>query len=143
MERKMLKLNVKDKVPYTEMRKRTGVQDVVQFALKQKWKWAGHVDRFDDNRWTQRVTEWQPREGRRARGRQRRRWRDDLVQLKGTQQDQSRRGGSDSVTNLSCDKGGPDSSVGSGVDPWPRGRGFEPQPSTVRVPTGWVGVSIM
>ncbi|GFS11490.1 endonuclease-reverse transcriptase [Elysia marginata] len=30
-----------------------------------------------------RVTEWQPREGRTARGRQRRRWRDDLVQLKG------------------------------------------------------------
>ncbi|GFS22434.1 endonuclease-reverse transcriptase [Elysia marginata] len=39
--------------------------------------------------------------------------------------------------------GGLDSSVGSGFAPWPRGRGFEPQPSTVRAPTGWVGVSIM
>ncbi|GFR77833.1 solute carrier family 26 member 6-like [Elysia marginata] len=38
---------------------------------------------------------------------------------------------------------GLDSSVGSGLDPWPRGRGFEPQPSTVRAPTGWVGVSII
>ncbi|GFR79705.1 endonuclease-reverse transcriptase [Elysia marginata] len=79
----MLKLKVKDKVPCTETRKRTRVQNVVQFALKQKWNWAGHVARFDGNRWTQRVTEWQPREGRRARGKQRRRWRDDLVQLKG------------------------------------------------------------
>ncbi|GFS28052.1 hypothetical protein ElyMa_005330700 [Elysia marginata] len=40
-------------------------------------------------------------------------------------------------------RGGLDSSVGSGLAPWPRGRGFEPQPSTVRAPTGWVGVSIM
>ena len=75
----MLKLKIKDKVPYTEIRKRTRVQDIVQFVLKQKWKWAGHVARLDDNRWTQRVTEWQPREGRRSRGRQRKRWRDDLV----------------------------------------------------------------
>ncbi|GFR99275.1 hypothetical protein ElyMa_002789500 [Elysia marginata] len=32
---------------------------------------------------------------------------------------------------------GLDSSVGSGFAPWPRGRGFETQPSTVRAPTGW------
>ena len=83
MERKMLNLKIKDKIPYTEIRKRTRVQDIVHFVLKQKWKWAGHVARLDDNRWTQRVTEWQPREGRRSRGRQRKRWRDDLVQLKG------------------------------------------------------------
>ena len=83
MERKMLNLKIKDKVPYTEIRKRTRVQDIVQFVLKQKWKWAGHVARLDDNRWTQRVTEWQPRECRRSRRRQRKRWRDDLVQLKG------------------------------------------------------------
>ncbi|GFR93268.1 pedal peptide 4 [Elysia marginata] len=36
---------------------------------------------------------------------------------------------------------GLDSSVGSGLAPWPRGRGFETQPSTVRAPTGWVGDS--
>ncbi|GFS07201.1 hypothetical protein ElyMa_006564500 [Elysia marginata] len=39
--------------------------------------------------------------------------------------------------------GGLDSSFGSGFAPWPRGRGFETQPSTVRAPTGWAGVSIM
>ena len=38
MERKMLNLKIKDKVPYTEIRKRTRVQDIVQFVLKQKWK---------------------------------------------------------------------------------------------------------
>ena len=57
MKSKMLNLKIKDKVSYTEIRKRTRVQDIVQFVLKQKWKWAGHVARLDDNRWTQTVTE--------------------------------------------------------------------------------------
>ena len=44
---------------------------------KPKWRWAGHVVRMHVNRWTKRCTEWQPREGRRNRGRPARRWRDD------------------------------------------------------------------
>ena len=31
--------------------------------------------RRDDNRWTRRVTEWQPRNGKRTRGRHERKWR--------------------------------------------------------------------
>ena len=31
-----------------------------------------------ENRWAKRCTEWQPREGRRNRGRPARRWRDDI-----------------------------------------------------------------
>ncbi|GFO33009.1 endonuclease-reverse transcriptase [Plakobranchus ocellatus] len=53
------------------------------FVEKQKWKWAGHVARLKDNRWTLRVTEWQPRNGKRKRRRQARRWRDDIVKKKG------------------------------------------------------------
>ncbi|GFS11128.1 hypothetical protein ElyMa_004827500 [Elysia marginata] len=47
------------------------------------------------------------------------------------------------IPMLLSEKRGLDSSVGSGFALWPRGRGFETQPSTVRAPTGWVGVSIM
>ena len=39
--------------------------------------------RVSDDRWTKRVTEWQPREGKRSRGRQRKRWRDDIVEEAG------------------------------------------------------------
>ena len=53
MKRKMINLKIKDKFPYTEIIKITRVQDIVQFELKQKWKWAGHVARLDDNSWTQ------------------------------------------------------------------------------------------
>ena len=83
MERKMLKAKLKDKIPCREIRAKTNIKDVVKFAAKQKWKWAGHVARLNDNRWTKRITDWQPRYGKRSRGRQVKRWRDDIVQMKG------------------------------------------------------------
>ncbi|GFN77097.1 protein sidekick-1 [Plakobranchus ocellatus] len=83
MERKILGIKLADRVKCSEIRKRTQIQDIVDFVAKQKWKWAGHVARFKDNRWTLRVTEWQPRNGKRSRGRQARRWRDDIVKTRG------------------------------------------------------------
>ena len=83
MERKMLKAKLKDKIPCREIRAKTNIKDIVKFAAKQKWKWAGHVARLNDNRWTKRITDWQPRYGKRSRGRQVKRWRDDIVQMKG------------------------------------------------------------
>ena len=47
--------------------------DIIEYTLKQKWKWAGHIARLRDNRWTKRCTEWQPRRGKRSRGRPSRR----------------------------------------------------------------------
>ena len=52
MERKMLDLKLKDKIPCSEIRKRTKVIDIIEYTLKQKWKWAGHIARLKDNRWT-------------------------------------------------------------------------------------------
>ena len=57
MERKMLDLKLKDKIPCSEIRKRTKVIDIIEYTLKQKWKWAGHIARLKDNRWTKRCTE--------------------------------------------------------------------------------------
>ncbi len=36
-----------------------------------------------DNRWTTKVTEWQPRNCKRSQGRQKSRWRDEIVALAG------------------------------------------------------------
>ena len=84
MERKMLHLSLKDKIRHTEIRKKTKVQDIMTKIKAAKWKWAGHVIRTNDNRWTKRMTEWQPRNGKRKRGRQKRRWRDDITSYMGT-----------------------------------------------------------
>ena len=38
MERKMLDLKLKDKIPCAEIRKRTKIIDIIEYTLKQKWK---------------------------------------------------------------------------------------------------------
>ena len=43
MERKMLALRLQDTIPYSEMRKRTKIIDIIEYILKQKWKWAWHI----------------------------------------------------------------------------------------------------
>ena len=57
MEREMLDLKLQDKIPCSEIRKRTKTIDVIEYTLKQKWKWASHIARMKDNRWTKRCTE--------------------------------------------------------------------------------------
>ena len=53
-------------------------------SVKQKWRWAGHIARMKDNRGIKRCTEWQPRRGKRSRGRPSRRWQDDITRKEGT-----------------------------------------------------------
>ena len=45
MERKRLGLKLQDKISRSEIRKRTKIIDMVQYTLKQKWRWAGHKAR--------------------------------------------------------------------------------------------------
>ncbi|GFO16189.1 endonuclease-reverse transcriptase [Plakobranchus ocellatus] len=78
MERKMLNIKLKDRIPTTEIRKKTQVIDIDQYIQRQKWRWVGHIARERDNRWTKRCTEWQPRSGGRDRGRPEARWMDDI-----------------------------------------------------------------
>ncbi|GFR63859.1 endonuclease-reverse transcriptase [Elysia marginata] len=68
MERKILGIKIKDKIPCKNIRQQTHTKDVVLFAERQKWDWAGHVARMADNRWTKRAMVWQPRIGKRSRG---------------------------------------------------------------------------
>ena len=80
----MLHLSLRDKVRSTDIRKKTKVQDIMEKIKTSKWKWAGHLIRSQDDRWTKRLTEWQPRVGKRRRGRQKRRWRDDITDYMGS-----------------------------------------------------------
>ena len=45
---------------------------MVHWKSASEWRWAGHVARRNDNRWTLRLTEWLTREGKKRRGRQKR-----------------------------------------------------------------------
>ena len=64
----MLNVKLEDRILNTTIRQRTRVTDKVQNVTNTKWKWAGHIARMKDNRWTTRSTEWQT-EGVRSVGR--------------------------------------------------------------------------
>ena len=84
MERSCLSLKLKDRVRNTVIRSKTKVTDALLFSQSLKWKWAGHVARYSDDRWTSEVTKWKGPQGTRSRGRPHARWQDEIVATAGT-----------------------------------------------------------
>lgn len=81
MERSMMGISLRDRKTNEWIRSITKVEDVVEKILKQKWRWAGHVARLEDDRWTKMVVQWRPRLGKRTRGRPPMRWTDDIKRV--------------------------------------------------------------
>lgn len=78
MERSMLNIKLRDRWTTSKIRKRTKVSDVSKKIRKLKWNWTGHIMRTNKGKWTKDVMEWYPRNGKRNRGGQIKRWEDDL-----------------------------------------------------------------
>jgi hypothetical protein len=85
MERSILKIRTIQKVRSEHIRSKTKITDALNFALRQKWNWAGHVARYTDKRWTIESTIWNGPLGKRRVGRPRKRWQDDIVSIAGKQ----------------------------------------------------------
>ena len=79
MERKMVGTRLRDRMSNVTLREKSGVDDIIDRIYSSKHRWAGHVIRRNDNRWTTRVTEWRPRDYKRPQGRPPTRWADPMV----------------------------------------------------------------
>ena len=55
-----------------------GGEACVTAQRRRKFRWAGHVARMTDNRWTVQILQWCPEKGERKVGRPMRRWTDFL-----------------------------------------------------------------
>ena len=66
MERSMLVISLRDRKRGSWIREKTKVKDILVAIKEQKWRWAGHVARREDNRWSKRLTDWTPREGKKG-----------------------------------------------------------------------------
>ena len=85
MERKITQVTLRDRVRCEDLRRSTSMRDASNLAEKHKWKWSDNVARMDNNRWTHKLSMWDPREGRKNVRRKRTRWADQLKRLAGNQ----------------------------------------------------------
>ncbi|GBP07527.1 Putative uncharacterized transposon-derived protein F52C9.6 [Eumeta japonica] len=78
MERSMMSIRKQDKIKYTTIRSKTQVTDILTKLDQLKWRWTGHILRSNQEKWSKIVTNWYPRDIKKKRGRQHRRWEDEL-----------------------------------------------------------------
>ncbi|KAE9418314.1 hypothetical protein Angca_009265, partial [Angiostrongylus cantonensis] len=65
---------VQDGIRSSDLRQLSKIKDAVLYSKQSKIWWAGHVMRMNDNRWTMAVSEWIPRDVKRAAGRPPTQW---------------------------------------------------------------------
>ena len=83
MERAILIITLRDRKRSTWIREKTRVKDIIQVIKQQKWRWAGHVARINENRWMKRLTYWHQYNNKRRKKRPDTRWRDEIEKFAG------------------------------------------------------------
>jgi hypothetical protein len=78
--RTMIGKSRRDRVRNERVRERIGVCPVQKKIEKSQLRWLGHLERMDDQRVAKRCFQWVP-EGRRPRGRPRKRWKDEIEEV--------------------------------------------------------------
>ena len=79
----MLGISLRDRKRAYWVREKTKVNDIFVVIKEQMCRWAGHVARREDNRWSKRLTDWTLRESKRERKRPDRRWRNEIEKTAG------------------------------------------------------------
>ncbi|KAK6763912.1 hypothetical protein RB195_024316 [Necator americanus] len=57
---------VKEEIRSSLLSQESKIRDAAAYAKERKIRWAGHVMRFDDNRWTRPVSDWVSRDIKRT-----------------------------------------------------------------------------
>lgn len=82
MERSMLNKKRADKIRNETLRKTTKIEDVTVKVKRLKWRWTGHILRGIE-KWNKVILNWYPRMGKRKKGRQFKRWVDEIKVVAG------------------------------------------------------------
>ncbi|XP_045457584.1 uncharacterized protein LOC123667789 [Melitaea cinxia] len=83
IERSVIGVKRLDKITLEEIKYITKFKEAKKTCKTLKWRWTGHMIRDTNEKWTKMITEWYPRNGKRNKGRQMKRWEDDLKKVAG------------------------------------------------------------
>ncbi|GBP69760.1 Putative uncharacterized transposon-derived protein F52C9.6 [Eumeta japonica] len=83
LRRSVLGVKKRDKIQLERINEKTKFRKVQTVCRKLKWQWKGHMLRERKEKWTKLITEWHPWGSNRSKGRQRKRWEDDLKKVAG------------------------------------------------------------
>lgn len=83
IERSTMGVKRKHRVKLTYINSKTKFNNAYTTYRYLKWRWAGHMIREKKEKWTRLITEWLPRDSKRNRGRQFKRWEDDIIKIAG------------------------------------------------------------
>ena len=78
MKRAILGILLRKRIRNENIRRRTGVTDVIERIAKLKWQWVGHIERQDREIWTIKIIMWRPRDTKRKVGRTQKHWLDGI-----------------------------------------------------------------
>lgn len=59
------------------------------YVMDRTWRWESHLIRSNKEKWSRNMVEWYLRHYMRKKGRQRRRWEDDVKSIAGTTSEKS------------------------------------------------------
>lgn len=80
MERRMMKISLLEHQTNVAIRYKSKIKDVIEKCRELKWDWCGHVTRMQEDKWAYQAMSWIPI-GKRRRGHQQKRWRDDIEEI--------------------------------------------------------------
>nr|XP_027238077.1 uncharacterized protein LOC113829174 [Penaeus vannamei] len=83
MERLMIEVSLRDKKRCIWIRDQTKIKDIIELIKEQKRRWAGHLSRREDDRWSKRLIDWYPSDGKRSERHPDPRWKDEIVKYAG------------------------------------------------------------
>jgi len=77
MKTKMLNMKRQDHISKNTVKEKSKLPELLTTIMEQKWKWAGHAARMNDN-WAHDLTMWKPSQEKRNRGRPKKRWAEEI-----------------------------------------------------------------
>lgn len=83
IERSVIGVKRRDRVRLENIKNKKKFKSVEKTYRTLKWKWTGHMIRENKEKWTKIITEWYPRGSKRSKGRQAKRWEDEIKKVTG------------------------------------------------------------